>query len=226
MSRSGSSRLPGPISRNLRVRVRRLLGELERLYPDARCTLDHENPFQLLVATILSAQCTDERVNALTPSLFRRYPDAAAFAGTTLPALERAVKPTGFYRNKARSIREASRRLVEEHAGEVPRDMESLTALPGVGRKTANVLRAACFGEQAIIVDTHVKRVSRRLQLTGEEDPVKIELDLMELFEEDRWSFASHGLILHGRRVCHARRPDCGSCVLAADCPSKGKGAA
>jgi len=190
------------------------------MYPGSGCTLDHRTPVELLVATILSAQCTDERVNALTPDLFRRYPDAAAFAGADLGELEEAIRPTGFFRNKARAIRAACASLLEEHRGQVPADLESLTALAGVGRKTANVLRAACFGEQAVIVDTHVKRVAGRLGLTHETDPVKIEMDLMDVIPGDAWSFTSHALILHGRRVCHARRPACTDCRLLAGCPS------
>jgi len=190
------------------------------MYPDSGCSLDHRTPVELLVATILSAQCTDERVNALTPGLFRRYPDAAAFAGADPGELEEAIRPTGFFRNKARAIRAACASLIEEHRGQVPADLESLTALAGVGRKTANVLRAACFGEQAVIVDTHVKRVAGRLGLTRETDPVKIEMDLMDVFPGDAWSFTSHALILHGRRVCHARRPACTDCRLFAGCPS------
>jgi endonuclease-3 len=201
-------------------RAPRILAGLSAAHPDAGCTLDHAGPFQLLVATILSAQCTDERVNALTPALFGRFPDAAAFARAPIRSLEAMVRPTGFYRNKARAIREASRALLRDHGGRVPEDLESLVLLPGVGRKTANVVRAACFGAQAVIVDTHVRRVARRLGLTRQSDPDKIERDLMGHFPPDAWSFASHALILHGRRVCHARRPRCRDCALAADCPS------
>jgi endonuclease-3 len=204
----------------LPARLRRVLRLLHREYPDAGCTLDFRTPVQLLVATILSAQCTDERVNALTPSLFRRFPDAAAFAEADRGELEEAVRPTGFFRNKARSIQSACRMLVDEHGGSVPRDLEALTALAGVGRKTANVLRSACFGEQAVVVDTHVKRVAGRLGLTSSTDPDRIEMDLMEILPGDSWSFASQSLILHGRQVCKARKPLCSSCSLASHCPS------
>jgi endonuclease-3 len=200
--------------------VARLAAAIQRAHPDAGCTLDHVDPVQLLIATILSAQCTDERVNALTPVLFRRYPDAAAFACADLPELERAVRPAGFFRTKARAIRDACRVLVAEHGGRVPREMEALVALPGVGRKTANVLRAACFSEPAIIVDTHVKRLSNRLGLTTSDDPERIEQDLMAVLPTNVWSGFSHALILHGRRVCKARQPRCGDCDVAADCPS------
>ena len=212
--------LPGETPRRRRQRCRRILSGLRAAHPDAGCTLDHDGPFQLLVATILSAQCTDARVNALTPSLFRRFPDPEEFARASLPDLEAAVRPSGFYRNKARAIRGASQALLRDHSGRVPRDLESLIQLPGVGRKTANVIRAACFDAQAIIVDTHVRRVSRRLGLTAETDPVKIEFELRTLLPEDSWSFASQAMILHGRRVCGARNPRCGDCALEHDCPS------
>ena len=201
-------------------RAARLAAAIGLAHADAGSTLDHADPVQLLIATILSAQCTDERVNAVTPGLFRRYPDAAAFAAAELAALERAVHPTGFFRTKARSIRDACRLLVSEHGGAVPREMEALLALPGVGRKTANVIRAACFSEPAIIVDTHVKRLSRRLGLTTAEDPERIEQDLMAMLPPAVWSRFSHALILHGRRVCTARQPRCGECQVTADCPS------
>ena len=207
-------------SREPAARARRLLRLLRVAYPDAGCTLDFRTPVQLLVATILSAQCTDKRVNALTPALFRRYPDARAFAAADLVELEEAVRPTGFFRNKARSIQTACRMLQEKHGGDVPREMDALTSLAGVGRKTANVLRSACFEEQAVVVDTHVKRVSGRLGLTGETDPDRVERDLMACLPEDSWSFGSQSLILHGRQVCKARKPLCGSCTLARDCPS------
>ena len=209
----------------LRSRTRTLLRKLRKRHPDAGCTLDHRTPLQLLVATILSAQCTDERVNKLTPGLFQKYPDAKAFAVADLTELEGDVRPSGFFRNKARSIQGASRALLDRHGGEVPRDMQALTDLPGVGRKTANVIRAACFGEQAVIVDTHVKRVAGRLGLTAETDPVKIEFDLMEVLPGDAWSFGSQALILHGRRVCAARRPRCTDCTLVPECPSADPGA-
>lgn len=194
---------------------------LRQEYPDAGCTLDFRNPVELLVATILSAQCTDARVNSVTPSLFRRFPDAAAFAGAAREDLEDAIRSTGFFRNKAKSIQGACRALVVDHAGEVPSDMKALTALAGVGRKTANVLRATCFDKQAVIVDTHVKRVAGRLGLTRSADPVTIEQDLMECLPADSWSFGSQALILHGRQVCKARRPQCSACALSENCPSR-----
>ena len=231
MPRSGTRRPrsapapdPAPVPEETPARRRRragrLLEELRRSHPDAGCTLDHTDPFQLLVATILSAQCTDARVNAVTPDLFRLFPGPEAFAEARPEDLEAAIRSTGFFRNKARSIRGAARALLELHDGRMPRDLPSLTALPGVGRKTANVIRAACFGAQAVIVDTHVRRVSRRLGLTAQSDPVKIEFDLMEVLPEDSWSVGSQAMILHGRRVCPARSPRCGECRLAADCPT------
>jgi endonuclease-3 len=197
---------------------------LRQAYPEAGCTLDFRTPLELLVATILSAQCTDERVNALTPSLFRRFPDAAAFARAELGDIEEAVRPTGFFRNKAKSIQAACRALVANHGGTVPETMEELTALAGVGRKTANVLRAACFGAQAVVVDTHVKRLAGRLGFSARTDPDKVERDLMECLPDDAWTFGSQALILHGRQVCKARKPLCDGCLLAADCPSAGSG--
>ena len=210
-------------ARGRQARARRVLQSLRRLYPDAACTLDHEGPFQLLVATILSAQCTDERVNRVTPGLFRSYPDPTSFARARLSSLEEAIRSTGFYRNKARSIQSASRSLVDEHGGEVPRELNELTALAGVGRKTANVIRSVSFGEQAVVVDTHVKRLSTRLGFTRQTDPDRIEEDLMEVLPSDAWSFASQSMILHGRAVCKARRPRCDACGLAPDCPSAGE---
>jgi endonuclease-3 len=207
-------------SGELASQARVLLRLLRKAYPDAGCTLDFGTPVQLLVATILSAQCTDERVNALAPGLFRRYPDARAFAAADRAELEEAVRPTGFFRNKARSIQNACRTLEEKHGGQVPRAMDELTSLAGVGRKTANVLRSACFDEQAVVVDTHVKRVSARLGLTAETDPERVERDLMACLPGDSWSFGSQSLILHGRQVCKARKPLCGSCTLARACPS------
>jgi endonuclease III len=195
--------------------------ELERLYPDVRCELDFETPFQLLVATILSAQCTDKRVNLVTPALFARYPDAAAMAKAKPTELEALIKSTGFYRNKTRSILGASRMLVDELGGQVPRTMPELLRLPGVARKTANVILGTAFGlAEGIAVDTHVIRLSGRLGLSRHEDPVKIERDLCALLPRERWTRFGHQLIWHGRRVCHARKPDCGACTLASRCPS------
>jgi endonuclease-3 len=203
----------------LRARARRLVRALRVLHGDAACALHHGSALELLVATILSAQCTDERVNQVTPSLFRRFPSAADYARANPAQLEALIRPTGFFRNKARSLIGLGRALVAEHGGEVPDRMEALVRLPGVGRKTANVLLGTWFGQPAIPVDTHVTRLASRLGLTRETDAVRIERDLRALLPESDWTFASHALIWHGRRVCRARRPDCAGCALAPDCP-------
>ncbi len=204
-----------------RARAQEVFRLLSEEYPDAHCELDYRDPFQLAVATILSAQTTDERVNQVTPELFRRYPDARALAAARQEDVEEIIRSTGFYRNKARNIIGFARALVGEHDGEVPADMEALTRLPGVGRKTANVILGNAFGiNEGIVVDTHVKRLARLLGLTKETDPVKIERDLMELFPREQWTMLSHLLIWHGRRVCIARRPRCEACVIAHLCPS------
>jgi endonuclease-3 len=196
--------------------------ELEALYPDVKCELDFKTPYELLVATILSAQCTDKRVNLTTPALFARFPDAAAMTKAKPAELEALIRSTGFYRNKAKSILGASKRLVEEHGGEVPRTMEQLLPLPGVARKTANVILGTAFGlNEGIAVDTHVMRLSHRLGLSTEDDPVKIERDLCALLPRERWTRVGHQIIWHGRRVCDARAPRCGECPLAKKlCPS------
>ena len=204
------------------ARITALLDLLDRGYPGAETALDHENPLQLLVATILSAQCTDERVNQVTPALFARYPDAPAFAGAAREDLEAMVRPTGFYRNKAKAIQACSADIVARHGGEVPRTLDELTALPGVGRKTANVVLGSAFGIPGIVVDTHVGRLARRLGLTRESDPVKVEFALMPILPRERWSIFSHWLILHGRQVCAARKPRCSTCALAPHCPRIG----
>ena len=204
------------------VRVRAVLEQLHELYPDAKCALDFESPLQLLVATILSAQCTDERVNKVTPALFAAYPTAAALAAAEPAALEKAIHSTGFFRNKAKSIREASADIVAKHGGQVPRTLEELTALRGVGRKTANVVLGNAFGIPGIVVDTHVARLSNRLGLTAERDPVKIEFALMPLVPRELWTLFPHWLILHGRAVCNARKPLCSQCPLAPHCPRLG----
>ena len=206
----------------LRDRARRIHRALARLYPDAHCALHHETPLQLLVATILSAQCTDARVNLVTPALFARYRDAAAFAAADRRELEGLIQSTGFYRNKAHNIIECCKRLVAEHGGVVPSTLEELVRLPGVGRKTANVLLGECFATPGITVDTHVGRLSRRLGLTTHEDPEKVERDLMGLVPRKHWTPFSHRTIFHGRRVCHARQPDCGACALVKLCPRVG----
>jgi endonuclease-3 len=202
-----------------KARAGRIVRGLRKLYPDAHCELDHRNALELLVATILSAQCTDQRVNLVTPALFARYRSAADFAGADSDELQGLIRPTGFFRNKARSIVGLGQALAERHGGEVPRTLEELTRLPGVGRKTANVLLGTWFDEPAIPVDTHVQRVGQRLALTSESDPVKIELDLQGVLEVEEWTFASTALIWHGRRVCFARTPNCPGCALRPDCP-------
>jgi endonuclease-3 len=204
-------------------RALEILIRLKRLYPDATCTLNYETPVQLLVATILSAQCTDERVNQVTPALFRRFPDADAIAGADLAELETLIRSTGFYRNKAKNIQGACQMIVEKYAGQVPKRMEQLLELPGVARKTANVVMAHAFGiNQGVTVDTHVKRLSQRLGLTEHDDPVRVERDLMPLLPQEDWENWSIRLIYHGRAVCNARKPACQTCALADLCPSAG----
>ncbi|MCC6580911.1 MAG: endonuclease III [Phycisphaeraceae bacterium] len=205
------------------ARAKRLGTLLEKLYPDAHCALSHRNPFELLVATILSAQCTDVRVNMVTPNLFARFPTPSAMAHATTEELEAIIKSTGFYRNKAKSILGASRLIVEKHGGNVPSTMDELLELPGVARKTANVVLGNAFGQSVgVVVDTHVGRLSRRMGLTAEEDPVKVEQELMKLFPRDRWTMLSHLLISHGRQVCDARKPKCDVCTIRPDCPHIG----
>lgn len=204
-----------------RQRAGELLARLRSEYPDAHCALDPRGPLELLVATILSAQCTDARVNQVTPELFRRFPRARDYAEAGLDELERLIQSTGFFRNKARSLQGLGAALVERHGGEVPSTMEELVELPGVGRKTANVVLGNAFGiDEGIVVDTHVGRLARRLALTREEDPVRVERDLVELFPRAAWTLLAHLLISHGRAVCRAPRPRCAQCVLADLCPS------
>jgi endonuclease III len=196
---------------------------LRREYPDAQCSLVHDSPLELLVATILSAQCTDERVNLVTKELFRAYRDAAAFAAAPLAELEQAVKSTGFFRNKAKNIKACCRVLVDEHGGQVPRTLDELVKLPGVGRKTGNVVLGTAYGiASGVVVDTHVTRLSRRMGLTVETDAVKIERDLMEQLPPREWVALSHRMIQHGRRVCTARNPRCDQCALGDICPRIG----
>ena len=198
-----------------------VIARLKAEYPDARTELDWSNPLELLVATILSAQTTDVQVNRVTEGLFAKYRKAEDYADAAPDVLEEDIRPTGFYRNKARSLRSMARALVEEHGGEVPRTMPELVALPGVGRKTANVVLGNAFEtNEGIVVDTHVRRVSNRLGLTERRDPVKIEQDLMRLVPEEDWTIFSHLLIFHGRRICKARKPDCPNCILNDICPS------
>lgn len=206
------------------ARVREILKKLDEAYANATCALIHQNPFQLLIATILSAQCTDERVNMVTPGLFKKYPDAKAFAYANPSDIENEIRTTGFFRNKTKSIIGASKKLVEEFHGEVPKTMEELLPLPGVARKTANVVLGTGFGIAAgVVVDTHVQRLSERLDLTKHTDPKKIEQDLMKVIPQDRWILFAHQLIWNGRRVCQARRPRCIECNLNKICYSKDK---
>ncbi len=190
-------------------------------YPDAHCELDYRNPYELAVATILSAQCTDRRVNMVTPELFRRWPDAHALAEAPREEIEAVIQSTGFYRNKAKSLSGFAEQLVTKHGGEVPAEMDALVVLPGIGRKTANVVLGNAFGiNEGVVVDTHVQRLSRRFGLTKESDPVKVERALQPLFPQESWTMLSHLMIWHGRRVCDARKPRCGECTLADICPS------
>lgn len=201
--------------------AREVFSRLKRAHPDAHCELDYETPLQLLVATILSAQCTDKRVNMVTPTLFRTFPTPASLADAPQEQLEEIIKSTGFFRNKTKSLIGLGKALVERYMGEVPESMDALVRLPGVGRKTANVVLGNAFRKnEGIVVDTHVARVSLRLGLTREKDPVGIEQDLMPLFPRDDWALLSHLLIFHGRRVCEARKPKCEICVLSDICPS------
>ena len=208
-------------TRDAPVRAPLILSRLRAAYPDARCALDHRNAFELLCATILSAQCTDARVNLVTPALFAAYPTPEALATARPDDVEAIIKSTGFFRNTTRSLIGMAQALVAEHGGEVPQTMEQLRVLPGVGRKTANVILGNAYGiNEGITVDTHVARLSRLLGLTRESDPAKIEQDLMPLFPRDDWGLLSHLLIFHGRQVCIARRPRCGECVVSDLCPS------
>jgi endonuclease-3 len=205
-------------------RARKMARELAETHPDAHCELDFTTPLELVVATILSAQCTDQRVNEVTPRLFRRYPDAAGYAGADRAEMEELIRPTGFFRNKSTSLIGLGQALVERYAGEVPGRLEDLVTLPGVGRKTANVVLGNAFGVPGITVDTHFGRLVRRWNWTGESDPVRVELEVGDLIPRRDWTMLSHRVIFHGRRVCHARKPACGACTLAKLCPSYGTG--
>ncbi|SDY12900.1 DNA-(apurinic or apyrimidinic site) lyase /endonuclease III [Micromonospora pattaloongensis] len=205
-------------------RARRMARLLAETHPDAHCELDHDTPLQLAVATILSAQCTDKRVNEVTPKLFARYPTAADYAGADRGELEELIRPTGFFRNKADSLIRLGQGLVERHDGEVPGRLVELVKLPGIGRKTANVILGNAFDVPGITVDTHFQRLVRRWAWTDESDPVKIEHAIGALIERRDWTMLSHRVIFHGRRVCHARKPACGACTLAPLCPSYGTG--
>jgi len=210
-------------TRAIKPRVARILSKLTRAMPDAKVELDHRSPFQLLVATILSAQCTDQRVNQVTPGLFRTHARPEDFSKANPGALEAAIKPTGFYKSKARSLIATGRILTERFGGKVPRTMDELVQLPGVGRKTANVVLGHCFGQPGIVVDTHVKRVSARLGLTNSDDPAVIEEDLQRVIPIERWISGSQLLLLHGRYVCVAKKPKCAQCSIYSDCPWEGK---
>jgi endonuclease-3 len=205
-------------------RARRTNRELARLYPDAHCELDFTSPLELAVATILSAQCTDKRVNEVTPTLFARYRRAADYAGADRAELEELIRPTGFYRNKTTSLLGLGAALVERFDGEVPARLDDLVTLPGIGRKTANVVLGNAFGVPGLTVDTHFGRLVRRFGWTAEEDPVKVETVVAELLPRGEWTMFSHRVIFHGRRVCHARKPACGACGVAKLCPSFGLG--
>lgn len=203
------------------ARADAILGRLEDAYPDAHCALDHADPYQLLVATILSAQCTDARVNLVTPAFFARFPDPGALAGGTQAEVEELIRSTGFFRNKGKNLLAMAAALMERHGGRVPETMDELRALPGVGRKTANVILGNAFGRnEGVTVDTHVGRIARLLRLTSATDPEKVEQHLMALFPQPKWTLLSHLLISHGRAVCIARRPRCGTCPVAPQCPS------
>jgi endonuclease-3 len=225
-ARSAGARPPAELPRRAsatvrRQRARQVLARLRRAYPAARCALEHRSPLELLVATILSAQCTDARVNLVTPALFARCPDAASYAAIPRAELEELIRSTGFFRNKARSLGALGAALVERHGGRVPDTMAELVALPGVGRKTANVVLGNAFGKnEGVVVDTHVARLARRLGLTRAHDPVAIERDLEPLFPRASWALLAHLLIAHGRAVCKAPRPRCADCSLSALCPS------
>ncbi len=203
-------------------RIGTITAILKQLYPNAHCALAHENALQLLIATILSAQCTDARVNIVTPALFARFRTVHDFATCNLTELEQLIRPTGFYKNKAKHIRGCCVAIVEQFGGEVPDTLEELVTLPGTGRKTANVVLGDAFGVPGITVDTHVGRLSRRLGLTRHTDPVKVEFALMKLVPQPEWTIFSHRVIFHGRQVCHARKPLCDSCALASVCPKVG----
>jgi endonuclease III len=206
------------------ARLNRILDELDRLFPEATCALHHKNPWQLLVATILSAQCTDERVNKVTPGLFQKYPTIQDFAGASQDELARDIRTTGFFNNKARSLIGAARKIVSEYNGRVPKTMEELLSVPGAARKTANVVLGTAYGvASGVVVDTHVQRVSQRLDLTKNTDPVKIETDLMKIIPQSKWILFSHQVIHFGRQICIARKPRCANCPLDPVCYAKDK---
>jgi len=213
---------PAKPKHELKSHARRIVRILARLYPDAHCALNYKNPLQLLIATILSAQCTDVRVNLVTPALFARYPNGRAFAEADTAELETAIQSTGFFRNKARNIIACCRQIQEKRDGQVPKTMEELVQLPGVGRKTANVILGNAFGVPGITVDTHVLRLSNRMGLTRNVDADKVEQDLMDIIPKKEWTMFSHRMIFHGRQICAARKPNCEGCLLAEVCPKIG----
>jgi endonuclease III len=213
-----------PASAKLEERLNKIIEGLRNTYPDAHCELDFQTPFQLIIATILSAQCTDKRVNIVTRDLFKKYRSPADLAKANPEELEQEIKSTGFYRNKAKNIRAMAKDLVEKYGGTVPNSMAALTGLAGVGRKTANVVLGNAFGiNEGIVVDTHVMRLTKRLKLSSHTEPEKVEQDLMKLVPQSQWTNFSHWLIWHGRRRCYARNPDCAGCEIGALCPSRGK---
>ena len=215
--------MPASPSAPLVQRARQIIAKLKKTYPDAHCELNHSSPLQLLIATILSAQCTDERVNKVTPALFARCHTAQDFAGIPSAELEGLIRTTGFFRSKGKSIRGCAAALVKDHGGEVPKTMEQLHKLPGVGRKTANVVLGNAFNlAEGVVVDTHVGRLSRRMGLTRQHDPVKVEHALMKIVPKEDWTLFSHLLIWHGRRRCSARKPDCVGCEIQNLCPKRG----
>lgn len=214
-------------TRSRQLRAAQIVAALKKEYPDAQCALQYQNPFQLMIATILSAQCTDVRVNKVTPDLFKRYPSVQSFANASQAELEKMIRTTGFFRNKSKSIIGASQRIINQYRGQVPRDMESLLTLPGVARKTANVVLGTAFGTASgVVVDTHVFRITHRLGLTNGKTAEKVEKDLMKSIPPDEWINFSHRLIHHGRKVCLARKPACERCVLEEVCPRIGVGKA
>jgi endonuclease-3 len=223
VTKSARAIASSPVDASEQKRIKRVYGRLTELYPHAKCALIHRNAFELLVATILSAQCTDARVNIVTPRLFAAYPDAKAMAGAEPADLEEIVKSTGFYRNKAKALKAASQAIVQRHGGKVPDTMEQLLELNGVARKTANVVLGNAFGKnEGMVVDTHIARLSYRLGFTTHKDPKKIELDLMARFPRETWTILSHLLISHGRTICKAPTPLCEKCALLPDCPQVG----
>ena len=216
--------MPKETEQAMKTRAAEILKRLRVAYPDAGCELKHwKTPMELAVATILSAQCTDKRVNMVTPILFAKYHSAADFAATPQETLETEIRSTGFFRNKAKNIRALAAEVVEKFGGELPSDLDTLIGLPGIGRKTANLLIATVFGQPGIVVDTHFKRLSQRLGFTQLEDPDKIEFDLKDILPEEDWTDWSHCMVFHGRRCCYARKPDCALCPIATLCPSCGK---